>query len=449
MKNKIKSLYIKNSAYILIGIIVLLFIVGFVFPVFYLIGKAMFYTCTIILLADIFLLYRLSDGIEAERILPDRFSNGDENEVKLQVRNNYRFPVQIKLIDELPFQFQIRDFSIVKTILSDSYSELSYSVKPVKRGSYSFGAVNIFATGAFRLVSRRYRFDQGKELKVYPSFLQLKKYELIAFSEKLQEYGMKRMRKIGQNREFDQIRNYVSGDDIRTINWKATARKADVMVNQYQDERSQQVYFILDKGRSMKMPFNQMTLLDYAINSSLILSNITLKKQDKAGLITFNKKIGTLLPAERKPGQLEKILNVLYNEKTAFSESNNEVLFSAIWNKINQRSLLFLFTNFESISSLKRQLPYFRKIALRHLLVVVFFENSELSELTEKPATNLEGVYIKTIAEKLRFEKRLIAKELSKYGIIPILTTPEKLSVDLINKYLEIKARKFFKLKTH
>jgi uncharacterized protein (DUF58 family) len=442
MKNKIKSLYIKNSTYILIGIIVLIFIVGFVFPVFYLIGKSMFYTCTIILLADIFLLYRLSDGIEAERILPDRFSNGDDNEVKLSVRNNYRFPVRIKLIDELPFQFQIRDFSIVKTILSDSYSELSYSVKPVKRGSYSFGAVNIFTTGAFRLVSRRYRFDQGKEIKVYPSFLQLKKYELIAFSEKLQEYGMKRMRKIGQNREFDQIRNYVSGDDIRTINWKATARKSDVMVNQYQDERSQQVYFILDKGRSMKMPFNQMTLLDYAINSSLILSNITLKKQDKAGLITFNKKIGTLLPAERRPGQLEKILNVLYNEKTAFSESNNEVLFSAIWNKINQRSLLFLFTNFESISSLKRQLPYFRKIALRHLLVVVFFENSELTELTEKPAASLEEVYIKTIAEKLRFEKRLIAKELSKYGIIPILTTPEKLSVDLINKYLEIKARK-------
>jgi uncharacterized protein (DUF58 family) len=442
MINRIKSLYIKDSTYILIGIIVLLFIVGFVFPVFYLVGTAMFYTCTLILLVDIFLLYRLPDGIEAERILPDRFSNGDDNEVKLSVRNNYRFPVRIKLIDELPFQFQIRDLSIAKTMASSSYSELSYLVKPVKRGSYSFGAVNIFATGAFRLVSRRYRFDQGKEIKVYPSFLQLKKYELIAFSEKLQEYGVKRTRRIGQNREFDQIRNYVSGDDIRTINWKATARKAEVMVNQYQDERSQQIYFVLDKGRSMKMPFNQMTLLDYAINSSLILSNITLKKQDKAGLITFNKKIGTLLPAERRPGQLEKILNVLYNEKTAFSESNNEVLFSAIWNKINQRSLLFLFTNFESISALKRQLPHFKKIALRHLLVVVFFENSELSDLSEQPATNLEGVYIKTIAEKMRFEKRLIAKELSKYGIIPILTTPEKLSVDLINKYLEIKSRK-------
>lgn len=442
MISSIKSLYIKNTTFILLGLIVLVFIVGFVFPVFYFIGKVLFFTILVFLALDIYILYRLPDGIEAERILPDRFSNGDANTVCLIIKNNYQFSVRINLIDELPFQFQTRDFLLNKSLAPNSSSNLSYTVTPVKRGSYLFGAVNIFALGAFRLVYKRYRFDADKTIKVYPSFLKLKKYELIAFSEKLQETGIKRTRKIGQNREFDQIRNYVHGDDIRSINWKATARKSDVMVNQYQDEKSQQVYFILDKGRTMKMPFNKMTLLDYAINSSLILSNITLKKQDKAGLITFNKKIGTILPADRKTGQLEKILNVLYNEKTAYAESNNEVLFSAIWNKINQRSLLFLFTNFESISSLKRQLPHLRKIALRHLLVVVFFENTELTQLTNQAAETLEEVYIKTIAEKLSFEKRLIAKELSNYGIIPILTTPEKLSIDLINKYLEIKARK-------
>jgi uncharacterized protein (DUF58 family) len=255
------------------------------------------------------------------------------------------------------------------------------------------------------------------------------------------ETGSKRMRKIGQSMEFEQIKEYVSGDDIRTLNWKASARKGGLMVNNYMEERSQQVYCIIDKGRLMKMPFDGMTLLDHAINSCLVLSNVCLKKQDRVGLITFSNVPGTILPADRKPIQTENILQSLYKQKTDFLESDFEMLYQQIRNKIKHRSLLVLFTNFESLSGLNRQIDYLRSIARHHLLLVVFFENTELNQLTDSHAKNVEEVYIKTIAEKFAFEKRLIAKELSKYGILSILSSPQKLTVNTINKYLELKIR--------
>jgi uncharacterized protein (DUF58 family) len=241
--------------------------------------------------------------------------------------------------------------------------------------------------------------------------------------------------------EFEQIKDYVTGDDIRNLNWKATARRGMLMVNNYTDERSQQVYCIIDKGRLMKMPFAGLTLLDYAINSTLVLSNVCLKKQDKIGLVTFADKMGTVIAADRKLIQRENILQVLYKQQTAFLESDFEMLYMQVRKKIKQRSLLILYTNFESLNGLRRQVNYLRLIAKHHLLLVVFFENTELSKLSHATAFNKEDIYIKTIAEKFVFEKKLVVKELQKYGILSMLTTPEQLTVNTVNKYLELKTK--------
>ena len=249
------------------------------------------------------------------------------------------------------------------------------------------------------------------------------------------------MRKIGQSMEFEQIKDYVTGDDVRTLNWKATARKGMLMVNNYADEKSQQVFCIIDKGRLMKMPFGGLTLLDYAINSTLVLSNICLQKQDKIGLLTFAEKIGSVVAADRKPIQRENILEALYRQQTSFLESDFEMLYMQVRRSIKQRSLLILYTNFESLNGLRRQMNYLRSIARHHLLLVVFFENTELVKLAHSDASNLEDVYIKTTADKFVFEKRLIVKELLKYGILSILTAPENLTVNTVNKYLELKTR--------
>ena len=393
------------------------------------------------LFLDILLLFWNKSGIEASRNTPEKFSNGDQNTINISIKNSFLFNVSVKIIDEIPFQFQVRNFEINRKIAPLSKIDLNYDLRPTERGVYEFGNLNVFVASPLKLVSRRFQFQNNSVVPTYPSFIQLRKYDLMAFSNNLFQFGLKKIRRIGHSMEFEQIKEYVTGDDLRTLNWKATAKKNSLMTNQFQDEKSQTIYLIIDKGRVMKMPFDGLSLLDYAINSSLVLGNVILKKQDKAGLFTFSKKVENRVVAERRSNQLQKILETLYQIKTDFFESDFSKLYIDIKKNITQRSLLLLYTNFETLDGLNRQLPYLKAIAKNHLLVVVFFNNTELNEIIDSKAKTIQEIYDKVIAEKFVFEKRLIVNELKKYGIYSVLTQPENLTVDTINKYLEIKAR--------
>lgn len=441
MKALIKSIYFTNLLYYVIAAEVVLLVFGFFFSFVASFVEYGLLIIPILLLVDIVILYSNNNGLFGRRNTLDKLSNGDDNLIQIVLENRYLFPARLTVIDEIPFQFQARNTEFNLTIESGKNKTVEYVVHPVKRGEYSFGALNIFVRSPIGFIQKRYRFSQDMMVPVYPSFLQMRKYELLAISNNLTNSGIKKIRKTGSNAEFDQIKEYVYGDDYRTINWKATARKNKLMINQFQDEKSQQVYSVIDMGRVMKMPFEGLSLLDYAINASLVISNIAMLKQDKAGIITFSHKVQSVLLAERRSAQLQKILELLYNQKTGYLESDFEKLYVNIKTKVNQRSLLLLYTNFESLSGLQRQLKYLRRLAKDHLLVVIFFENTELQAFMDKPAVTTEEVYNKTIAEKFIYEKKLIVKELEKYGIHCILTDPKKLSVNTINKYLELKAR--------
>ncbi len=417
------------------------FIMAYFFPVLYNAMWMVVYIFLTFVLIDILLLFAGKQRLEASRETVEKFSNGDENSVTVKINSSYSFAIGVRVIDEIPVQFQIRNFSIKRKIKQGGNDNFEYSLRPVERGEYYFGRLNLYVSSPLHLVSRRYIFGDGQMVPTYPSYIQLRKYDLIAFSNKLSQYGLKKIRKLGHTMEFEQIKEYISGDDIRTINWKATAKKNQLMVNQFQDERSQNVYMAIDKGRVMKMPFEGLSLLDYAINSTLVLSNVILKKQDKAGMFAFSKKVENRVAAERRTSQMQRILENLYNIKTDFFESDYGRLYADIKKNITQRSLILLYTNFETLDGLNRQLPYLKGIAKSHLLVVVFFENTELEELIHKKADNIQEIYDQVIAEKFAFEKRLIVNELMKYGIYSVLTKPENLTIDSINKYLEIKAR--------
>lgn len=441
MKQFFKNLYITKRFFWAFFFIVLLFVVSYFVERFYGVSKILFATLIIFLLVDIVLLFRNKTGVQTKRIVPEKLSNGDENPISITVVNRFQFKTQIKIIDELPIQWQIRDFKIKSSLKPSEEKTFNYQVRPTERGEYHFGNVNIFSSSNIGLIARRQQFDENKMVPNYPSFLQLKKYEFIAFTNRLKFFGLKKIRRIGNTLEFEQIKDYVSGDDIRNINWKATAKKNSLMVNQYQDEKSQPVYSIIDKGRVMKMPFNSLSLLDYAINATLVISSIVLRKNDKAGMFTFSRKIENRVAAQQRKSHMNIILETLYNIETDFAESDFSRLYVDIKRSLNQRSLLLLYTNFETLDALHRQLPYLQAIAKTHLLVVIFFENTELKSFTEKEAITTKEIFDKTIAEKFIYEKKLIATELRKHGIQVILTAPENLTVDTINKYLEIKAR--------
>ncbi|APG59785.1 DUF58 domain-containing protein [Christiangramia salexigens] len=436
----IKSLYFGKRFFYAFFAIALIFLCSFWFGILYSIGWILLVLLVFISILDIISLFKHS-SLKAHRELPEKFSNSDENQVILKLRNKYSFTVHAEIIDEIPVQFQKRDFLLSLVLPANSEKQTKYILKPLMRGEYTFGNLNIYISSPLKLAKRRYIFNKDQIVKVYPSFIQMKKLDFLALDQKISLQGIKRIRRIGHTMEFEQIKEYVPGDDVRTINWKASAKQNEFMVNQFQDEKAQPVYSVIDCGRLMKMPFEGLSLLDYAINSSLAISNVALKKKDRVGLLAFSKEIHAIQKAGSKLSQLNKIMEAMYNIDTGFYDSDYSLLYSRIRKNLPQRSLLLLYTNFEHMSALKRQLPYLKALSRKHLLVVIFFRNTEILKLTGLNPETIGENAEQTIAEQFIHDKNLMLKELLRHNIQSILTTPKELSVNTINKYLEIKSR--------
>lgn len=437
----IKNLYLNNRLFFALFAVGITYVLGFFFPFLMNVAHLLLLLIFLAAFVDFLLLNVEKNGISGQRILPEKLSNGDKNSIKIDLKNNYSFTIKTKIIDEIPFQFQKRDFLIERAIKRNKNVLFEYILEPKQRGEYSFGNLNVFVQTSLGFVSRRFTFQKDAMLPSYPSFIHLRKYELMALQNEFLLGGIKKIRKLGHTMEFEQIKEYVPGDDIRTINWKATSKRNQLMVNQFQDEKSQRVFMLIDVGRTMQMPFNGLSLLDYSINATLALSHIILKKNDRAGMMTFSKKAEHKVAADNKSGHLKKISETLYNIETNFFESDFSRLYQEVKLTIGQRSLVLLFTNFETLDAAKRQMKYLRGIAKNHLLVIVFFKNAELQQLINSNPENTQQVYDEIIAEKLEYEKKLIIQELKKFGIYTIYTLPENLNLEVINKYLEIKAR--------
>ncbi len=441
MLNIINNTYLTNRFFWSFGGLILLFFLSFALPFLFPVAQTLLVLGLIIALLDVSLLFNKKVRISCQRKLPKLLSLGDANKITLQVENPSNLAVKATIIEELPAQFQKRDFEIFQHLAGGAVETIQYELTPITRGEYEFGFTNIFLETFIGFIKRKVKGSEQTMIPVYPSIIQMKEMQLRASSRLSYQEGIKKVRRLGHSYEFEQIKNYVRGDDYRSINWKASSRKGVLMVNQYEDERAQQVYSIIDKSRNMKMPFQGMSLMDYAVNTSLAISNIILKKHDRAGLITFSDKIGTVIKADRKPTQLNKILKALYNEKSGQLEADYELLYYASRKLITSRSLLLLYTNFESKYSLERVLPLLRKVSKFHLLVVVIFENTEIKNFVETKVADTEGIYYQTIARKFLNEKEQMVQILKQYGIQSILTKPEDLSVNTINKYMALKSR--------
>jgi uncharacterized protein (DUF58 family) len=436
-----KNLFLTNRFYYGMAFLIAAMLLSYAFPFLLPYVKTGCVLYAVVFLIDITLLYNKGVRIELHRDVPPVLSLGDDNTITVTAVNKSNIPLRGELIDELPEQFQIRDFSRRVKLSPNVALEQTYQLRPLTRGEYAFGRIHVFLNSAIGLIKRRFSSDPKTVTPVYPSIVQMKKYEIRTFARTATEYGVKKVRRIGHSYEFEHIKQYVRGDDYRSINWRATSRKAHLMVNQYEDEKSQQVYCIIDKSRVMHMPFHGLSLFDYAVNTALVISNIVLGKQDKAGLITFAEAPKALIKADRSKLQLKKIMETLYKEKEGAVEANYESMYMATQKFINGRCLLFLFTNFESTYALHRVLPQLRKLNNKHLLVVVFFENNEITTQTSSDVKNLEDIYTQATAEHYTLTKVQLAQELKQFGILSILTKPEHLTVSTINKYLEVKSR--------
>ena len=434
------KLFLTSSFFAYGSALVLLFAFGFSIPVLFTVAKlglACLICCSI---ADGIILFLPTNKFSARRVIANKIGLSDKTLVKLFIEVETNFSLSGLILEELPFQLQSRGFRIA-SILINGTNPFVYSVLPLNRGIYQFGNTNLMINSKLNLIRRRIVLDTAKNIAVYPSIKQMHEQELLAFSRMNSPAGFRKFNKIGKSYEFEQISLFNEGDDYRNINWKASSKRNELMVNKYQDERSQNFYCIVSKGRAMKMAFNQMSLLDYSINSSLALLNVVLKKYDKAGLITFSDKIGTAIRAENRMGQIQKILESLYKEQERGVEPSYELLFQAINRIIKTRSLLMLFANFENLDMALRAMPYLKRIAKKHLLVMILFQDTELEARANEEGKSIESIYQVTLAKKHLHEKDEIAHIFRKQGIHTLVSKPEDLSSSAIEKYLELKSQ--------
>lgn len=236
-------------------------------------------------------------------------------EVEYASEFRYRNPI----IDEIPDQFQFRGFIIHRLLEAGGRHKIRYTLRPVSRGEFHFHNLLVFVTSQLGFVKRRFTFHQHMMMPCYPSFLKLRQFELMAISDRLVNVGIKKIRRVGHSTEFDHIREYVPGNDIRAINWKASARARNLMVNHFMDERAQQVYSVINTGRIMQMPFEKLSLLDYAINASLVLSHIAYIKHDKPGACHFFKHPATVGAGRQKRKSVVPSARSIVSCKNRFS----------------------------------------------------------------------------------------------------------------------------------
>lgn len=435
--------YLKDRFFYVLAVAVAVFILGYSYSILFGLGQLLLIALILAAAIDWFTLRSVAKRITVTRQMNEKLSLGDSQKVEYQLNNTSKNNFHFQLIDEFPDQLQYRAKQESGIIQAEETIDIQTYIRPLVRGAYHFGKTNIYISSPLLgLIERRISMENEAMVKVVPSVIQMRKYALEVFAKTATMAGIRKVRTIGENDEFEQIRQYQQGDNFKSINWKASSRRNELMINQFQNTRSQNIYSIIDKGRSMKMPFNGMTLLDYAINTSLVISNIVLKKYDKAGLITFSEKIGQVVKSENLPKQLSLLSETLYNQKTGFKESNHELLFYYLRQHLKRRSILLYFTNFENIYDLEKNLDYLKSLNRRHLMVIIFFNNTELQAAKNKPIESISDIYVNTFAAKALMEKEQIRDRLKANGIQTILTEPENLSVNVINKYLEIKAKR-------
>lgn len=436
-----RSVFVKYRFFYLFFIVIGVFVLAYLTKGLLTFAKITLVLAVLFALFDFFTLFRIKNYIKGTRSVHEVLSLNDPNKVEISLTNTSNRTLEVEVVDELPDQLQKRDYIFKTDIASGDTVQHQVYIEPKSRGAYHFGNLNVYVGSMFNLFSKRVIIEIPQATEVYPSIISMKKFQLNAESTHTQMFGLKKIRKIGLNYEFDQIKNYVIGDDLRTINWKNTAKTNKLMVNKYDDEKSQQIYSVIDNSRIMNSSYKHLSLFDFAINTALVISNTVIHKYDKAGLLTFSDRVDTFIKASSDKAHLKKIMKGLYNQQERSFEANYEQLYSYVLQNIKQRSLLFLYTNFDNNYSLERVLPVLRLLNKRHLLVVVFFTDVELEDYSQKKISEFKEIYDVTLAEKMIYDKVGIVNQLKLHKIQTLLTKPQDLSINTINKYLELKAR--------
>ena len=398
----------------------------------------------------------ISKSVEIRREMNSKFSLGVENVVTLRVTNRSRYRLRLRFKDDFPDEFLFEAVIHDCQVSPMQHIDIPYRLTPMRRGVYRFADTHLRCWGILGLIVRQRRVPAATEIKVYPNLQAIRQYELLVKRGMLHQIGLKNSRRFGEGTEMERLREYFPDDDFRRIDWKATARQRKPIVREFETERSQDIVIMLDTGRLMASPIlletttlpsadvisqQAMLKLDYAINTTLMTAYVSTLKGDKVGLIAFADTVHQYLAPKPGKKQFLTMLEMIYALPVHAVEPDFETAFRYLASKQRKRALIILFTDILDKDSAEGIATYVAQLSKHHLIACVTLTDSGIVELAEQKSTDSKSVYQKAIAERLLQEKQATLEILRRQGVITIDVPAHQLTMAVVNKYLELKAK--------
>jgi uncharacterized protein (DUF58 family) len=284
-------------------------------------------------------------------------------------------------------------------------------------------------------------YPTAHRVKVYPNLREAKENELYAHRNRDLKEGHKRMRQRGQGREFESLRDFVIGDEIRHISWPATAKRGKLITRQYTIERSQNILVMLDAGRLMTARIGDLTKLDHAINATLSIAYVAAAGGDNVGLVVFSRRVISFLPPKRGRDQINRVMEALYNVEPQIIEPSYSRAFSFVETNCHRRSLVVILTDLVDRDASAELLAHASRLVPRHLPLIVTISDSDLRALVRSSPASASDVYRQSVAEEILRQRQEALSRIHQLGGLALDVTAGRLSFELVNKYLDVKER--------
>jgi len=379
-------------------------------------------------------------GLEIRRRLPGRLSLAEPTSVYFDVRYTGRRPIRLLLAERLPDGFEAGPAVCAATLAPGQETTLTYRLTARRRGAYTLAAADVRIRPAMGLFERQFRLDARSDIQVFPNLANLERYELLLRRGLTREQGLARLRQLGQGMEFESLRQYGQGDDISRVDWKATAKRSQLIVKNFQPERQQSVIVALDVGRATAGEFAGLSRLDYLVNATLMLAYVVLRQGDWFSLLAFSDRIESYLPPVRGVAKVEKVAEALHNVHPRLVESDYGTACRFLDLKNRKRSLLCLMTDVIDRHASDVVLAYMARFARRHLPLAITLANPEINDLAEQPLAQTPDPYAKAVATDVLTIRQEALLQMRRLGVGVLDVPPDALTAKLINRYLLIKS---------
>ena len=390
------------------------------------------------LVADLFAARALPPRLELERFVPRSLPIGRWRDCIVRLHNRAPFAARCEVYDHHPPQCEIEGLPFALTVPGNGFAQARYRLRPTERGDLPIAPAEARVTSAFGLWQVTARVGAAQTLRSYPDFAKVADFALFAVENRLSNLGVLRRRRRGSGLEFHQLREYREGDALRQIDWKATSRRGRLIAREYEDERDQQIVFLIDCGRRMMARDATLSHFDEVLNSVLLLAYVALRQGDSAGLMTFADSEPRYVPPRKSRSTLNVFLNTLYDAQPTLRPPDYHAAAVDLSRRLKRRSLVVVLSNLRDEDE-ETLFPALALLQRKHLVLFANLRESALDRVRSEPVRDLEGALRYGAAAMYERDREGALRKVRTSGAMLLETLPDQLAVSLVNRYLDLK----------